>query len=67
MNSLNFTYVLADGTEKTSPTTAELGSIVKIKVSLTAKSAKPNSNTKTYTYYTLSSEIVPRNLSLSGS
>ncbi len=66
IESLNFTYLLNDGTETTTPTSAQLDSIVKVKVSVTAKSAKPDVNTGKYLTYTLTSEIVPRNLSLSG-
>lgn len=66
IENMNLTYLLSDGTETTTPNSTQLESIVKVRVSVTAVSAKPDSNTGNYMTYTLTSEIVPRNLALSG-
>ncbi|OPY11069.1 MAG: hypothetical protein A4E66_01437 [Syntrophus sp. PtaB.Bin001] len=62
ITSLNFTYVLDDGTITATPTAAQRATIAKINVSVTAQSAGVNPATGTNWTYTLTSEIVPRNM-----
>lgn len=62
IENLNFTYVLDDGTQTTTPTSTQLDSIRAVQVSLTAQSAKADPNTGSYRTYTLASEVAIRNL-----
>jgi type IV pilus assembly protein PilW len=62
ITNLSFTYTLADGTTSSNP--ASLASIRKVTISITAQTAKPNQRTGLYRTFTLTSDVMPRNLAL---
>jgi type IV pilus assembly protein PilW len=62
ITNLSFTYTLADGTTSSNP--ASLSSIRKVTISITARTAKPNQRTGLYRTFTLTSDVMARNLAL---
>jgi len=67
IESLNFTYTLSDGNDVQNPTAAQLSTIVKVKIAVTAKAAKEDLGYTDPTYndhyrrYTLTATVKPRN------
>lgn len=59
--ALSFTYLNADGS-----TTADLTLIRRIQIVLTARTANIDPDTGAYRYYTLKSNVTPRNLGMTG-
>jgi len=62
ITNLSFTYTLADGTTTSNP--ASLSSIRKVTISITARTAKPDQRSGLYRTFTLTSDVMPRNLAL---
>jgi len=68
IETLNFTYTLVDGTVVANPTSAQVSSIAKVQVQVTAKTAKPDpayldaSHGDHHRRYTLTAIVAPRNL-----
>jgi type IV pilus assembly protein PilW len=62
ITSLSFTYTLADGTTTSNP--ASVANIRKVTISITARTAKPDQRTGHYQTFTLTSDVMPRNLAL---
>ncbi len=60
ITSLTFVYTLADGTTTSTP--ADLTSIRKVNLSITARTAYPDQATGHYRTLTLTSDVTPRNL-----
>lgn len=68
IETLSLTYTLIDGTVVTAPTSAQVSSIAKVRVQVTAKTAKPDPaytdpvNNDHHRRYTLTAVVAPRNL-----
>jgi len=62
ITNLSFTYTLADGTTTSNP--ANLANIRKVTISITARTAKPDQRTGLYRTFTLTSDVMARNLAL---
>lgn len=68
IESLSFTYTLIDGTVVTAPTSAQMSSIAKVQIQVTAKTAKPDpayldaSHNDHHRRYALTAVVFPRNL-----
>jgi type IV pilus assembly protein PilW len=62
ITNLTFAYTLADGTTTGSP--ADMTTIRKVTVSITARTAYPDQATGHYRTLTLTSDVTPRNLAL---
>ncbi len=60
ITNLTFVYTLADGTTTNNPT--DLTAIRKVTLSITARTAYPDSATGHYRTITLTSDVTPRNL-----
>jgi prepilin-type N-terminal cleavage/methylation domain-containing protein len=62
ITNLSFTYTLADGTTTSNP--ASLANIRKVTISITAQTAKPDLRTGLYRTFSLTSDVMARNLAL---
>ena len=62
ITGLSFIYTLADGTTSSNP--ASLANIRKVRISISARTAKPDQRTGQYQTFTLTSDVMPRNLAL---